>query len=113
MKNKSHKKKNKKKFQKIIEPKNIKKTEKNITEKSIKEKKTKNLPIAKRKRVSVVQWGRELKSELKNIVWPSFSKLRKDTAVVFICIFIFGSFIWILDWSFLKIISLVLENAKS
>ncbi len=38
--------------------------------------------------------------ELKKVIWPSFSKVRKDTTVVLITIIIVGICLAALDWVF-------------
>lgn len=43
------------------------------------------------------KWFRELKSEIKKIVWPTRQQTVKNTIVVIATIFIVGIFIWILD----------------
>lgn len=43
------------------------------------------------------KWFRELKSEIKKIVWPTRQQTVKNTGVVIAAIIIIGIFIWILD----------------
>lgn len=43
------------------------------------------------------RWFREMKSELKKVVWPSGSKVVKDTATVILCSLAIGACIWIFD----------------
>lgn len=43
------------------------------------------------------RWFREMKSELKKIVWPTGSKVAKNTATVIGCTLVIGAFIWIFD----------------
>ncbi|MBE7042392.1 MAG: preprotein translocase subunit SecE [Ruminococcaceae bacterium] len=38
--------------------------------------------------------------ELKKVIWPSFSTVRKDTTIVLLTIIIVGIFLAILDWVF-------------
>lgn len=38
--------------------------------------------------------------ELKKVIWPSFSKVRKDTTVVLVTIVIVGICLAVLDWFF-------------
>lgn len=38
--------------------------------------------------------------ELKKVIWPSFSKVRKDTTVVLLTIVIVGLCLAALDWVF-------------
>ena len=41
--------------------------------------------------------GREMKSELKKVVWPSGKETMKNTGTVLLCSLIVGAFIWIFD----------------
>ena len=43
------------------------------------------------------RWFREMKSELKKVVWPSGSKVAKNTATVILCSLAIGACIWIFD----------------
>ena len=43
------------------------------------------------------RWFREMKSELKKVVWPSGSKVAKNTAIVLICTLVIGACIWVFD----------------
>ena len=43
------------------------------------------------------RWFREIKSELKKVVWPSGSKVAKNTATVILCSLVIGACIWIFD----------------
>lgn len=43
------------------------------------------------------KWFRELKSEIRKIVWPTRQQTINNTAVVIAAIFIIGVFIWVLD----------------
>ena len=43
------------------------------------------------------RWFREMKSELKKVVWPSPQKVAKNTATVVICTVVIGACIWIFD----------------
>ena len=43
------------------------------------------------------RWFREMKSELKKVVWPSPRKVAKNTATVAICTVAIGACIWIFD----------------
>lgn len=44
------------------------------------------------------RWFREMKSELKKVVWPSGKETMKNTGTVLLCSVIVGAFIWIFDW---------------
>ena len=43
------------------------------------------------------RWFREMKSELKKVVWPSAGKVAKNTATVILCSLVIGACIWIFD----------------
>ena len=48
----------------------------------------------------IAKFFREIKVELKKVIWPSFSQVRNNTGVVIVCILIVGVCIWILDTLF-------------
>ena len=43
------------------------------------------------------RWFREMKSELKKVVWPSKSQMVNNTLVVLACVLVVGIFIWVFD----------------
>ena len=43
------------------------------------------------------RWFREMKSELKKVVWPSGKETMKNTGTVLLCSLLVGAFIWIFD----------------
>ena len=45
----------------------------------------------------VTKYFRELRSELKKVVWPSSAQVGKNTAIVAGCVFVVGVFIWLFD----------------
>ena len=47
------------------------------------------------KRIS--RWFREMKSELKKVVWPTKSQMINNTVIVLVCVLIVGIFIWVFD----------------
>ena len=48
----------------------------------------------------VCKFFRELKSELKKVVWPTPKQVAKNTLVVIACVLIVGVFIWLFDLVF-------------
>ena len=42
-------------------------------------------------------WFREMKSELKKVVWPSKETVVKNTGTVLLCSLLIGACIWIFD----------------
>ena len=43
------------------------------------------------------KWFREMRSELKKVVWPTGKETVKNTGTVLLCSLIVGAFIWIFD----------------
>ncbi len=50
----------------------------------------------------IINYFKEVKSELKKVVWPSFKQVKNNTLIVIICVLLVGAFIWILDLGFAK-----------
>ena len=46
----------------------------------------------------LVKWFKELKSETKKIIWPTFGQVVNNTAVVIVTIAVIGAFIWAFDF---------------
>ncbi len=43
------------------------------------------------------RWLREMRSELKKVVWPTPQKVAKNTGTVLLCTAVIGACIWIFD----------------
>ena len=43
------------------------------------------------------KWFREMRSELKKVVWPSKKQVLQNTLVVLLCVLAVGVFVWIFD----------------
>lgn len=43
------------------------------------------------------KWVRELRSELKKVVWPTWAQVMKNALTVVLCVVIVGAFIWAFD----------------
>ena len=46
----------------------------------------------------VAKYFRELRSELKKVVWPTPKQVAKNALVVVVCVVVFGVFIWLFDF---------------
>ena len=46
----------------------------------------------------VARWFREMKSELKKVVWPTPKQTVNNTVIVIICVIVVGICIWVFDW---------------
>lgn len=51
-----------------------------------------------KKKGGIGRWFREMRSELKKVVWPSPAKVTKNTATVILCSLGIGVFIWVFDY---------------
>ena len=47
---------------------------------------------------SVRRYFRELRSELKKVVWPTPKQVLKNALVVLACVLVVGVFIWLFDF---------------
>ena len=47
---------------------------------------------------SVRKYFRDLKSELKKVVWPTPHQVLKNTLVVAACVLVVGVFVWLFDF---------------
>ena len=43
------------------------------------------------------RWLREMRSELKKVVWPSRKQMINNTLIVLACVLVVGIFIWVFD----------------
>lgn len=51
-----------------------------------------------RSKVDGAKWFREMKSELKKIVWPTWAQVVKNTGVVIAMMLVVGIFLGIIDF---------------
>lgn len=58
----------------------------------------------------IAGWFRDMKAELKKVVWPSFAKVRQNTFIVLVYVLIVGAVIWILDWLFASGMALIINR---
>ena len=60
---------------------------------------------------AIARYFRELKSELKKVVWPTPKQVLKNALIVVVCILVVGAFIWLFDFvadlGITKLLSLV------
>ena len=57
------------------------------------------------------RWFREMKSELKKVVWPAPRKTLKDTGMVLLFSLIVGACIWIFDYAAVSAVRLLIGLA--
>ena len=54
-------------------------------------------------------WFREMKSELKKVVWPNRQTVIKNTGTVLLCSLVIGACIWIFDFVAVSAVDLILH----
>ncbi len=54
-------------------------------------------------------WFREMKSELKKVVWPTRQTVLKNTGTVLLCSLVIGAFIWIFDFVSVSAVDVILN----
>lgn len=54
-------------------------------------------------------WFREMKSELKKVVWPSRKTVMENTGTVLLCSLVIGACIWIFDFVAVSAVDLILH----
>jgi len=60
------------------------------------------------------RWARsfkDMRGEMKKVVWPTKKQVINNTAVVLACCVIVGVFIWILDGALSGLVNLLLSSA--
>lgn len=56
----------------------------------------------------ISRFAKELRSEIKKIVWPTKKQVFNNTCVVGVVMIAVGGFIWIIDWIFAFVRGLIL-----
>ena len=54
-------------------------------------------------------WFREMKSELKKVVWPNRKTVLKNTGTVLLCSLVIGACIWIFDFVAVSAVQMILN----
>ena len=54
-------------------------------------------------------WFREMKRELKKVVWPNKETVAKNTGTVLLCSVVIGAFIWIFDFVAVSAVQMILN----
>ena len=62
-----------------------------------------------KKKRSRGQWFREMKSELKKVVWPDRKTVAKNTGTVLLCALAIGVCIWIFDFVMVTAVQMILS----
>ncbi len=61
---------------------------------------------------AICRYFRELKSELKKVVWPTPKQVAKNTLIVVVCVLVVGVFIWLFDVAAEFLIEALLDAFK-
>ncbi len=67
--------------------------------------------MAEEKKKDRTKWFREMKSELKKVVWPTGKKTAKDTGTVLLFSLIVGAGIWVFDYVAVSAVKLLIGIA--
>ena len=54
-------------------------------------------------------WFREMKSELKKVVWPNKKTVVKNTGTVLLCSLAIGACIWVFDFVAVSAVQIILN----
>ena len=60
----------------------------------------------------IARWFREMRSELKKVVWTSKSQMVNNTLVVIGCVVVVGIFIWIFDFAAGQLVTGIMNLIK-
>lgn len=58
----------------------------------------------------IAKYFKEVKSEMKKVVWPAFSKVRQNTLIVIAYVILIGIVIWGLDALFTWVMSFMINR---
>lgn len=58
----------------------------------------------------ISKYFKEVKSEMKKVVWPTFAKVKQNTLIVIIYVLLVGVVIWGLDALFTWVMSLIINR---
>ena len=60
----------------------------------------------------VAKWFREMRSELKKVVWPTRKQVVRNTIVVILVVLVIGVLIWIFDWIAAAVVKALVNLAQ-
>ncbi|OQB15170.1 MAG: preprotein translocase subunit SecE [Firmicutes bacterium ADurb.Bin193] len=61
----------------------------------------------------IVKYFKEVRAELKKVVWPTLKQIQNNTLIVIICLVFVGIIIGILDVGFKSTLGVVVNQARS
>lgn len=60
----------------------------------------------------IVNYFKEVRAELKKVVWPTFSQVKNNTIIVIVSLVFVGAIIWVLDLGFGATLGTVIDMAE-
>ncbi len=60
---------------------------------------------------AIARYFRELRSELKKVVWSTPKQVAKNTLIVIACVIVVGVFIWVFDFVAQTLITAIINLA--
>lgn len=61
----------------------------------------------------IANYFREVRAELKKVVWPTLKQIQNNTLIVIVCIIFVGAIIWALDLGFKVTLGKVVSVAET
>jgi preprotein translocase subunit SecE len=58
------------------------------------------------------QFLHEVRVEMRNVNWPTMETVRSTTAVVIITVFVFGLFLFVVDWGVSQVVQEILTRFR-
>ena len=78
--------------------------------KKVKTEKSDKKPKKEKKKVNpVARWFKELRAELKKVMWPPSKQTINNTAIVIACCAVVGVFIWVFDLAAVNVFATLLK----
>ena len=62
----------------------------------------------KKKKTDRMAWFRDMRGELKKVVWPNRQTVAKNTGTVLLCSLIIGVCIWVFDFAAQSLVRVIL-----
>ena len=62
---------------------------------------------------AIRRYFRELRSELKKVVWPTPKQVLKNTLIVVACVLVVGAFVWLFDLVAQTLITALISAVQS
>jgi len=69
-----------------------------------------NLSKAAVARRNIVRFFKEIRTELKKVIWPTREQLVNNTITVLLATLVIGAIIWVVDFGLTKIVELTLAR---